>query len=172
MFASFVFALVLLATFSVLFYRGNKMLKTREEQLARVGSEDNEHVESLGYISYHGGFLDIPKPQKLTIGIGKSYLVFLTNEGAIGKSLFNSWRNIEQFSILVKHDPKQRSMVLFGPFNNVMFKDRKRHFITIKYEDRDGMENNILLEYGNIDKLKEIFGKLNSRWKMHMLSSQ
>ncbi len=171
MFASFVFALVLLATFSVLFYRGNKILKSREERLASVGSEDNEQVESLGYISYHGGFPDIPKPQKLTIGIGKSYLVLLTNKGAVGKSAFSSWRNVEQFSILVKHDPKQKSMVLYGPLNNIMFKDRKRHFITIKYQDHDGHENNILLEYGNTDKLKEIFEKLNSRWKMNMLSS-
>lgn len=171
MFASFVFALVLLATLSVFFYRGNKLLKSREERLASVGSEDNEQVESLGYVSYHGGFPDIPKPQKLTIGIGESYLVLLTNKGEIGKSSFSSWRNVEQFSILVKHDPKQKSMVLYGPLNNIMFKDRKRHFITIKYEGPDGQENNLLLEYSSKEKLKEIFDKLNSRWKMHRLSA-
>lgn len=89
MFATFVFALVLVATFSIFYYRGNRILKLREEQLARAGSEDNETVESLGYLSYHGGFPEIPKPQKLTIGIGKSYLMFLTNKGAIGKSPFS-----------------------------------------------------------------------------------
>jgi len=171
-FASFVFALVLLATFSVLFYRGNRILKLREEQLEKIGSEDSEKVESLAVMSYHGGFPEIPKPQKLTVGLGESYLVFLTDKGDFGKSPLSSWTNIEQFSILVKSDPKQRSMVLYGPLNNVMFKDRKRHFITIKYQDRDGLENNILLEYGKLETLREIFEKLKSRWKMHMLTSK
>jgi hypothetical protein len=170
-FASFVFTLVLLVTLTVFFYRGNRLMKSREELLERIGSEDNEHLETLGVMSYHGGFPEIPKPQKLTIGLGNSYLVLLTNKGAVGKSPLSCWQNIEHFSILVKHDPKQRSMVLWGPLNNIMFKDRKRHFITIKYEDPDGQENNLLLEYSSKEKLKEIFDKLNSRWKMHRLSA-
>lgn len=172
MFASFIFALVLLATFSVFFYRGNKILKLREEQLEKFGSEDNEKVESLATMSYHGGFPEIPKPQKLTVGLGENYLVFLTSKGDFGKSSLSSWTNVEQFSILVKADSKQKSMVLYGPLNNIMFKDRQRHFITIKYQDRDGQENNILLEYGNAEKLKEIFEKLKSRWKMRMLTAK
>lgn len=172
MFASWVFAIVLVATFSVLFYRGNRILKSREEQLAKIGSEDNEQLESLGCMSYHGGFPEIPKPQKLTLGLGKSYLVLMTNKGVVGKSPLSDWRKIEQFSIVVKADQKQRSMVLWGPLNNLMFKDRQRHFITIKYREPDGQENNILIENENITRLKETFEKLNSRWKMRMISSK
>ncbi len=163
MVGSLAVAAVVLTALTILFFRGNKLIRLREEAVRKIGSGDNEAIETLAYVSYHGGLPEIPKPQKLTIALADSYLLLLTNKGEAGKSPFARWRKVEQFTTLRKHDPRQRSMVLWGPFNNVIFKDQKRHFIVINYLDRDGRDNRLLIETGDVKKMKEIFGKLNAK---------
>jgi hypothetical protein len=157
------------AWIALLVHKGNKVVKRQQELIERLATSDGTVIEPLSYVSYHGGFPDIPTPQKVNISLSDDYLVLATNKGEYGKILFSSWKKIETFTSLRKHDPKDRSMVLFGPFNNLLFKDSVRHFIVINHEDSMGQDNNLLIEHKDPKMCEEIFRKLDSGFRKFKL---
>lgn len=148
-------------------YRGNKIARAQEDLLNKIVAKEKVLIEQLASISYHGGLLEMPKIQKLRIALTEEYLILLTFSGEYVKSFFNTWKGIEKFTIVKRHDHRDRSMVLFGPFNDLIFKDKFRHFITIKYKDNRGIENNILIEHSNEEVRNDIYDKINTVYKNH-----
>ena len=152
-----------------LVHKGNKVIKRQQELINQLSASDGTVIEQLCNMSYHGGFPDIPVPQKVHISISDDYLVLVTNKGEYGKLPFSTWKKIETFTSQRKHDPKDRSMVLFGPFNNLIFKDSLRHFIVINYEDKTGSDNNLLIEHKDLKECDELFRKLDSGFRKFKL---
>ena len=96
-------------------------------------------------------------------------LVLLTSKGQVEALPFSRWREIDKFSTLTKQDPKKRSVILWSPINNLIFADRLRHFIVIKYQDQNDEDNRLLIEYARPDELSEIFEKLKAGWKQYLI---
>jgi len=163
----FIFFIIVIvsAVFVFFYYRGNRVLKLYEDTLKRIGIEENDQIDQLGYVSYHGGLPEIPRPQKLTIATSGRHLILITNQGEVGRSLFSQCRKIEYFTSFKKGEPKQQSMMIWGPLNPLLFKDQRRHFIVIYYRDSRSQDNHILLEHSKLNELKEIFTKIDARWK-------
>jgi hypothetical protein len=155
---------IIVAVLSLLFFMGHRALKLREETLKKIGTQSGEEIECLAYVAYHGGFQDIPKPQKLTAALADGNLVLLTNKGQVGMLPFGSLRKIDKFTTLAKHDPKRKSMVLWGPLNNLIFRDQERHFIVVEYQDKDNEDNRLLIECDNAERMKEMYEKLSVKW--------
>ncbi len=160
------------AWIAVLVHKGNKVVKTQQELINRIAVEDGKVIESLSHVSYHGGFPEIPIPQKVHISLSDDYLILTTNKGEYGKVPFSAWKKVETFTTLRKHDPKDRSMVLFGPFNNLLFKDSARHFIVINYEDSLHQDNHLLIEHKDAKVCEELFHKLDSGFRKFELRSK
>jgi hypothetical protein len=152
-----------------LVHKGNKVVKRQQELIDQLAARDGTTIERISCVSYHGGFPEIPTPQKVNISLSDGYLVLATNKGEFGKIPFSSWKKIESFASLRKHDPKDRSMVLFGPFNNLLFKDTMRHFIVINHEDSMGQDNNLLIEHKDPKICEEIFRRLDSGFRTFKL---
>jgi hypothetical protein len=157
------------AWIAILVHKGNKVVKRQQELIKRIAESDGTVVEPLSYVSYHGGFPEIPTPQKVNLSLSDNYVVLVTNKGEYGKSPFSSWKKIETFTSLRKHDPKDRSMVLFGPFNNLLFKDTVRHFIVINHEDSTGQDNNLLIEHKDSKGCEDVFLRLDSGFRKFKL---
>jgi len=154
---------------AILVHKGNKVVKRQQELIDKLAASDGTTIEQISHVSYHGGFPDIPIPQKVNLSLSDDYLVLATSKGEYGKILFSSWKKIETFTSLRKHDPKDRSMVLFGPFNNLLFKDTVRHFIVINHEDNLGQDNNLLIEHKDPKICEEIFRRLDSSFRKFKL---
>jgi len=126
----------------------------------------NEHkeIKEISYVSYHGGVPELSKPQKLTLALSDDELLLVTNKGERATLPMRNWLKLEKFTTSRKHDVKQRSMVLWGPFNNAMFKDQIRHFIVINYRDdqNSNPDNHVLIEHGNQDERDKIFEEINT----------
>ncbi len=155
-----------------LVHKGNKVVKRQQALIEALAAEDGTAIEQLSTVSYHGGFPEIPVPQKLNLSCSDDYVVLATHGGEYGKLRFDSCKAIEKFSTMQRHDPKQRSMVLFGPFNNLLFKDRERHFIVIHYRDSEGQENRCLLEHGKPGERDEIFTRLDSSLRKRRMRAE
>lgn len=153
------------AWIAILVHKGNKVVKKQQELIDRISATDGKAIEQLSIVSYHGGFPDIPVPQKVHVSLSDDYLVLATNKGEYGKVPFSTWNKIETFTTNRKHDPRDRSMVLFGPLNNILFKDTVRHFIVINYDDKTGSDNNLLIEHKDPKTCEELFSKLNSAFR-------
>jgi hypothetical protein len=157
------------AWIAILVHKGNKVVKRQQKLIDQLAASDGTVIEPLSYVSYHGGFPEIPTPQKVNLSLSDDYLVLATTKGDYGKIPFPSWKKIETFTSLRKHDPKDRSMVLFGPFNNLLFKDSVRHFIVINHEDSMGQDNNLLIEHKDPKMCEDIFQKLDSGFRKFKL---
>ncbi|MDD5169616.1 MAG: hypothetical protein PHN75_12415 [Syntrophales bacterium] len=158
--------LVFMATAAILLVNGSRILKKRRKYIETIAEQEQEEIKELAYVAYHGGFPALPKPQKLTLAVSDKVLYFVTNDGQSVKFPMPCWRKLEKFTTKRKHDVKQRSMILWGPFNNVMFKDQIRHFITINFLDEQGSspDNHVLIEHGNPEQRDQIFNELNNIW--------
>ncbi len=165
--------IVLLMTFAVLFFYGHRALKKRRERLEEIGRSEGREIKEVSYVSYHGGLSVLSKPQKLTVALSDGCLLLVTNKGERATLPMDTWLKLEKFSTLRKHDVKQRSMILWGPFNNVMFKDQVRHFIVINYRDPEGdhPDNNLLIEHGSQDQRDAIFKEINESWEYYRHSA-
>ena len=153
------------ASLGFLGYRGNRTLRRRELFLQHMREIDNTELEYLGYISYHGGLPEIPKPQKLHIAVSRDYLLLFSNTTRFGKVAFDRWREIETFTTKRKQDPRKQSIVLWGPLSHLLHKDIVRYFIVINYIDMENQENHLLLEHPDQERLKEIYERLSSAYK-------
>ncbi len=146
-------------------YRGKQVLRRRESFFQRIRESDKTELEYLGYISYHGGLPEIPKPQKLNIAVSKDYLLLFSNTTRFGKVAFGRWHEIETFTTKRKQDPRKQSLVLWGPLSHLLHKDTVRHFIVIHYIDTENQENHLLLEHPDQERLKELYERLSSAYK-------
>jgi hypothetical protein len=63
----------------------------------------------------------------------------------------------------MKADTKGKSTVMLGPLVPFLFKDKLRHFISIKYIDSDKEENHLLLEAADKASQQKIYEKLLAR---------
>ncbi len=156
-------AIVFAAALVVIFIRGHRILKKREKRLEEIAREEQRDVRKLAYVAYHGGHPDLPVPQKLTAALTEDALVLVTNRGDKTVLPMQDWVKLEKFTTKRKHDVKQRSMVLWGPFNNVMFKDQIRHFIVVNYRHgrNEDPDNHILIELGNPDERDKVFAEID-----------
>lgn len=164
---------VLAVTLAVLFFYGHQVLKKRKEQLEDIGRREGREIKEVSYVSYHGGLPALPKPQKLTVALSEGCLFLVTDKGEKGRLPMDTWIKVEKFTTLRKHDVKQRSMILWGPFNNVMFKDQIRHFVVINYRGQgdEHPDNNLLIEHGNKDQRDAIFKEINESWEHYRRSA-
>lgn len=149
----------------ILFIRGNRVLKTRENALNSFLKKFNEKVEVRVRIAYHGGFVEIPKLQKLTIVVGNSMLFLLTDKGQIGILQFDKILTIDKFTTKRKLDNSRPSILIWGPLLTMKSQNQLRHFIVIEYlyENKD---NRILIECEDLEQTNEIFAKLKLKWKL------
>lgn len=155
----------------ILYRRGNRKLKLKQNILDNSARIYHIKIDDMVYVSYHGGYPPIPKPQKLYIGLLDDYLLLLTDEGVTGKVFINKCNKIDKFTTSKGPSMKGRSIVLWGPFVSLFNKIIIRHFILVNYQDIDGQENNILIEHGDIDRMQYLYGKLDELWKKHMVTS-
>ena len=146
-------------------YRGKQALQRRESFFKRIREIDKTELEYLGSISYHGGLLEIPKPQKLNIAVSRDYLLLFSNTTHFGKVAFGRWHAIETFTTKRKQDPRKQSLVLWGPLSHLLHKDMVRHFIVVHYTDTENQENHLLFEHPEQERLKEIYERLSSAYK-------
>jgi hypothetical protein len=154
---SLIIAALILLVLGALCLRGTRILKERNEKFQALGEQHGKEIDILGNVTYHGGFPRIPKPQKLTAALTDSDLVLQAGKGQVEVLPFSSWLKIDKFTTKVKDDPKRKSIILWGPFQSLASSNRKRHFITVQYRDRDDQDNHILLEIADLDGLRTIF---------------
>jgi hypothetical protein len=148
------------ASLGFLGYRGNRTLRRRELFLQHMREIDNTELEYLGYISYHGGLPEIPKPQKLNVAVSKDYLLLFSNSTSFSKVAFDRWHSIDTFTTKRKQDPRKKSLILWGPYTHLLHKDVLRHFIVIPYVDLENQENHLLLEHSSSEGAKELWERL------------
>jgi hypothetical protein len=146
-------------------YRGKQVLQRRESFFQRIRESDKTELEYLGYISYHGGLPEIPKPQKLNIAVSIDSLLLFSDTTRFVKVAFGRWHEIETFTTKRKQDPRKQSLVLWGPLSHLLHRDVVRHFIVIHYIDTENQENHLLLEHPDQERLKEIYERLSSAYK-------
>ena len=158
---------ILVTAIGALFFRGNRILRLREETWKKLEAQSGKKVDVLGVVDYHGGFPQIPKPQKLTVALTDDEIVLRTRKGQEEVLSYGLWKKIEKFTTLTKQDPKKKSLVLWGPLSNLLFADRRRHFIVVKYQDRNDQDNNLLTEYGTPDQMNASFEKMNDGWNQY-----
>lgn len=154
--------IVMIATFIFFFFHGNRVLKKRRKLIEEIMENEHKEIREISYVAYHGGLAELSKPQKLTLALSDDELLLVTNKGEKASLPMRNWLKLEKFTTSRKHDVKQRSMVVWGPFNNIMFKDQIRHFIVINYrDDQDGSpDNHLLIEHGNPDERDKIFKEI------------
>lgn len=144
----------------ILTIRGDKKVKEREKIFEEIKSKEKTSAEILAFLSYHGGFPLIPKPQKLNIALADDGLLLFTNQGVSGKVEFSCCKKLEKFSTRKNPDLKGKSIVLWGPFIGLFLKPKIRHFIVLNYEDMRGLDNNLLLEASDNKEQENVFRKI------------
>jgi len=137
----------------------------------REGELMDQHIavkyqigELLGTVSYHGGFPPIPRPAPLKVGLAGGSLVLYSLKGEAGTISFQRIKKIDHFTTCTKANLKNKSVVLWGPFAPMIFKDKYRHFTRIKYIDIDNDENNLLLELKDSGTCREFSSQLSGSW--------
>ncbi|MDD5169716.1 MAG: hypothetical protein PHN75_12920 [Syntrophales bacterium] len=160
---SLIIAALILLILGVMYLRGSRKLKERNEKFQTLGEQRGKEIDILGNVTYHGGFSRIPKPQKLTAALTDSDLVLQTGKGQVEVLPLKSWLKIDKFTTQAKGDPKKRSLILWGPFQNMVSANQKRHFIAVQYREQDGQDNHILLEIADLDRLGTIFDAFSRR---------
>jgi len=65
-------------------YRGKRVLQRRKSFFQHISEIDKTELEYHGYLSYHGGLPEIPKPQKLNIAVSKDYLMLFSKTTRFG----------------------------------------------------------------------------------------
>ena len=126
--------------------RGKQALKRRKSFFQHIRAIDKTELEYLGYIPYHGGLPEIPEPRKLNIAVSRDYLLLFSNTVHFGKITFSRWHAIETFTTKRKQGAGKQSLILWGPLNHLPRRDMVRHFIVIRYIDRENQENHLLLK--------------------------
>jgi hypothetical protein len=160
---SLIIATLILLVFGVMYLRGSRILKERNEKFQAIGEERGKEIDILGNVTYHGGFSRIPKPQKVRAAMTDSELVLQTGKGQIEVLPCSDWLKIDKFTTQAKGNPERRSIILWGPFQNMVSANRKRHFIAVQYREQDDPDNHILLEIANLDRLSTIFDAFSRR---------
>jgi hypothetical protein len=163
---SLIVVAMILLILGVMYLRGSRILKERNEKLQIMGEQHGKELDILGNVTYHGGFPRIPKPQKLTAALTDSDLVLLTGKGQVEVLPCSIWLKINKFSTQAKSDPKKRSIILWGPLQDMVSVNRKRHFIAVQYREQDDWDNHILLEIADPDGLRTMFNALVRRKNM------
>ena len=153
---------VFFAVSAVLVYRGHQVIKLRESLLHKAAKAGGP-VEQLAYVSYHGGFPEIPTPQKLVIAASREHLFLVTNKGEVGKSSFAYWNKLEKFTSLKKQDYKQQVSFLWNPLCFIQ-NEKKRHFLVIHYSDSRNQDSYMLFEHNDPNKMNGIFDSLKRKF--------
>jgi hypothetical protein len=157
---------VVVAYLGFLGYRGKQALRRRDSFFQHIREIDKTQLEYLGYISYHGGLPEIPKPQKLNIAVSKDYLMLFSKTTRFGKVAFDRWHEIETFATKPKQEAVKQSLMLWGPLTHLLHKkDMVRHFIVVHYTDAENQENHLLIEHPNQERLKVLYERLYSAYK-------
>jgi len=161
-------AVSILTVMGGLYFRGSRIVKLQEDKLEQIAEQRGKDLDMLGRCSYHGGFPPIPKPQKLTAAMTDNELILLNGKGQVEALPFDRWQDIDMFSTQTKHDFRKRSVVLWGPFSYLLFNDRRRYFIVIRYQDSDDRDNHLLIEYAGPDETRMTFEKLKAGWNQYI----
>lgn len=140
-------------------YRGNKIMKNREMILKDATC--NIKPEDMIFLVYHGGIPELPKPQKLNLGLSDEYLLFFNDRGEYERIFYQECHNVDK--IVTRHvpDTKGKSVVLWGPLIGFLLKVRYRYYIVIEYKDSMDKKNNILLECNQNNHLS-LFEKIRN----------
>lgn len=140
-----------------------KQEKIVAEATQQVISQNNE-TEILGRTTYHGGLPQMSKIAILNLGVTNDYLIIFNDQGLWNRIYFQDWINLEQFWTRRKVDQAGESFMLPG-LQPILFKEKGRYFITIKYIDLNMEENNILLETVDKTLQQKIHNKLDQYWR-------
>jgi hypothetical protein len=157
-----IIAAVIALYLALLGFKGNRVIRCREEFIRSIKESDNTEIQYLGRFSYQGGLLEIPTPQKLNVAVAKDYILLFTNKARYGKVQFCCCKQIETFVTRTKQNRGRQSIIMWSPLSNFLNKETFRHFIVINYTDSEGQENNILLEQASKEQMQEMFEKLLS----------
>lgn len=156
-------------TFIIIILRGDKKLREREKVIEELTQEENTNLEMLGSLPYHGGFPQIPRPQKLNIALTHDSLLLFSDKGDSGKVELINCKKVEKFTTRKNPNLKGKSIVLWGPFVGLFSKPKFRHFIVIKYKDIRNENNNLLLEAHNINELDKVYTKIYNKFSKRIL---
>lgn len=155
-------AVLVLLTISYL--RGRSKLR-EVEQVDQYFTEKYQIGELLGPVSYQGGFPPIPRPTPLKVGLAAGSMVLYSLKGEGGTIPYQRIKKIDHFTTCTKANLKNKSVVFWGPFAPMIFKDKYRHFTLIKYIDFDNDENNLLLELKDSGSCRDFSGQLSDSWR-------
>jgi len=154
-------AVLVLLTISYL--RGRSKMREVELMDQHV-AEKYQIKELLGPVSCQGGFPPIPRPTPVKVGLTDGALLLYSLKGEAGTIPYQQIKKIEHFTTRTKANLKNKSVVFWGPFGPMIFKDKYRHFTRIHYIDIDNDENNLLLELKDSGACREFSGQLRGSW--------
>lgn len=161
----------ILALLTISYLKGRS--KMREMELMDQHIAKKFQIEELlGPVSYQGGFPTIPRPAPLKVGLAGGSLVLYSLKGEAGTIPYQQIKKIEHFTTRTKANLKNKSVVFWGPFAPMIFKDKFRHFTLIKYIDIDNDENNLLFELKDKGACQEFSRQLSGSWHSFKKNSQ
>ncbi|HBC93942.1 MAG TPA: hypothetical protein DCZ10_13870 [Pelotomaculum sp.] len=163
--------MAVMALVAISYLRGRSKLR-EVEQVDRHFTEKFQIEELLGSVSYQGGFPAIPRLTPLKVGLAGNSLVLYSLKGEAGSIPYRQIRKIEHFTTRTKANLKNKSVVFWGPFAPMIFKDKYRHFTLIKYTDIDNDENNLLLELKDSGTCREFSRQVSNSWSSFKKNSQ
>ncbi|MDD4236962.1 MAG: hypothetical protein PHT62_00195 [Desulfotomaculaceae bacterium] len=149
-----------LVVLTISYLRGRSKLR-EVEQADQHFTEKFQIDELLGSVSYQGGFPQIPRPTPLKVGLADGSLVLYSLKGEAGAIPYQRIKKIDHFTTCTKANLKNKSVVFWGPFAPMIFKDKYRHFTRINYIDIDNDENNLLLELKDSGTCREFSGQIS-----------
>jgi hypothetical protein len=156
--------IAVLTLFTISFLKGRS--KMREVELMDQHIAKKYQIEELlGPVSYHGGLPAMPRPAPLKVGLAGSALLLYSPKGEAETIPYQRIKKIEHFTTCTKANLKNKSVVLWGPFAPMIFRDKYRHFTLVKYIDIDNDENNLLLELKDKGACQSLANRLTSFWR-------
>jgi hypothetical protein len=156
---------VLAVTLAIAWYMGDKKMN----KSARIDDgirQKHEAALTVNNLAYHGGFPPIPRPMKLNLSLCKQFAVLYTHAGNDGKVYYKDIIDVEKFNTLKKPDRRQ-SVVFWGPLALLFFREKTKHFITIKYVDVDRDVNHIVFETKSDAEMDTLYIYINTAWSTY-----
>ncbi len=125
----------------------------------------NQDAEIVSQVIYHGGLPEFPKPAVLYLALDKEKVIFCDQQSIKSRVCFENCIALDEFTICQKASKWSKSVMTMGPFISLLFKDKVRYFVVIKYIDSDQEENHILLESADKRTQEKVWDEIDVNGK-------
>jgi hypothetical protein len=150
-------------------YRKMQQVMSRDASCAEKLGQKFGSIKILSPVVYHGGLPDHPKPSRLQLALVDNGLLLFDGCGYHIVIDRLDCRAFDFFTIRQQSRNVLKSAVLFGPFTNMLFKDKLRHMISINYLDINREDNNLLLSVEEQAKHHELRSAILNLQALHKI---